>query len=658
MSDRKIAPYGAWVSPITSELIVSQTIGLGDPLLDGADIYWLESRPAEGGRNVVVKCVSDGAGIDMNPTPFNARTRVHEYGGGAVIVKNDAVIFSNYADQRLYRALPGATPEPITPPGPLRYADGSVDEAHARDGGRIICVREDHTEEALASNHGEAVNTIAAVSMADGSQKVLVAGNDFYASPRLNPSGTRLAWLTWNHPNMPWDGCELWVADVGAAGDLANARLVAGGVDESIFGPTWSPDGVLTFVSDRTGWWNLYRWEMAADGGHRVRALAEMEAEFGRPQWVFGLTTYAYVSPSRLVCSYTKDGSDRLAYLDVAGGGLTEIATPYSSIGGVAANEQRVVFRGGAPTLVGAIVEIEIATGETHILKRAATLDIDRGYLSVPESLTFPSAGGRAAYGLFYPPANRDFAAPEGEKPPLLVISHGGPTGATSSSLSLGIQFWTSRGFAVLDVNYGGSTGYGRAYRNLLRGQWGIVDVDDCSHGALYLVDRGRVDGERLAIRGGSAGGYTTLSALTFRHVFHAGASHYGVSDLEALARDTHKFESRYLDRLIGPYPERLDLYTERSPIHHLEGLDTPVIFFQGLEDMVVPPAQAETMVEALRHKGVPVAYLAFEGEQHGFRRAENIKRALDAELYFYGRIFGFTPADVVDPIDIDNLEG
>ena len=390
---------------------------------------------------------------------------------------------------------------------------------------------------------------------------------------------------------------------------------------------------------------------------HQVRALAEMAAEFGRPQWVFGITTYAYVSPSRLVCSYTQEGIDRLAYMDVANGSLTEIATPYTSIGGVVADGRRIAFKGGAPTLVGAIVEIEIATGEMSILKRAATLNVDRGYLSVPESLTFPSGDDREAYGLFYPPANQDFEAPGGEKPPLLVISHGGPTGATSSSLSLGIQFWTSRGFAVLDVNYGGSTGYGRAYRNLLRGQWGIVDVDDCVNGALYLVHQGKVDGERLAIRGGSAGGYTTLSALTFRHVFHAGASHYGVSDLEALARDTHKFESRYLDRLIGPYPQRLDLYTERSPIHHLESLGTPLIFFQGLEDKVVPPAQATTMVEALRRKGVPVAYLAFEGEQHGFRRAENIKRALDAELYFYGRIFGFTPADAIDPVEIDNLE-
>ncbi len=558
-------------SPVTSDLIVSQTIGLGGPLLDGADLYWLESRPTEGGRNVVVKYGPDGGNVDVNPAPFNARTRVHEYGGGAVIVKDGALIFSNYADQRLYRAAPGSTPQPITAAGSLRYADGVVDEAHAGDGGRLICVREDHGEAALASNHGDAVNTIAAVSLADGSQEVLVAGNDFYASPRLSPDGAQLAWLTWNHPNMPWDGCELWVADVNATGSLFNARLIAGGVEESIFGPVWSPDGVLTFISDRTGWWNLYRWETSADGDHQVRALAEMAAEFGRPQWVFGITTYAYVSPSRLVCSYTQEGIDRLAYLDVANGSLTEIATPYTSIGGVVADGRRIAFKGGAPTLVGAIVEIEIATGEMSILKRAATLNVDRGYLSVPESLTFPSGDDREAYGLFYPPANQDFEAPEGEKPPLLVISHGGPTGATSSSLSLGIQFWTSRGFAVLDVNYGGSTGYGRAYRNLLRGQWGIVDVDDCVNGALYLVHQGKVDGERLAIRGGSAGGYTTLSALTFRHVFHAGASHYGVSDLEALARDTHKFESRYLDRLIGPYPQRLDLYTERSPIHHLE---------------------------------------------------------------------------------------
>ncbi len=654
MSSRKIAAYGTWASPITSDLIVSQTIALGSPLLDGGDTYWLEGRPAEGGRQVIVRMSADGEVTDITPPPFNARTRVHEYGGGAVLVHQGTVYFSNFTDQQLYRVHTGGEPQHLTEPSPMRFADCVMDVGRGRTAreGRLVCIREDHSESALAQNDGDPVNTIAAVSLVDGSQRVLVAGNDFYAAPRLSPDGQRLAWLTWNHPNMPWDGTELWVADLDEEGSVRNQHLVAGGIDESIFCPVWSPDGVLTFASDRFGWWNLYRWEHGAS----LRCLLEKEAEFGVPQWGLGLSTYGYVTASTIVCVYSEHGIDHLAFLDVPTGSLTPIDTPYTSISGILTDGQRVVFRGGAPTLPGAIVSIDLASGAQTVMKRSMSLDIDPGYLSVRESLAFPSEEGRTAYGLFYAPNNRDFAAPAGEKPPLVVFSHGGPTGATSSALSLGIQFWTSRGFAVLDVNYGGSSGYGRAYRNLLRDRWGIVDVDDCAKGAQYLVAEERVDGDRLAIRGGSAGGYTTLSALAFRDMFHCGASHYGVSDLEALARDNHKFESRYLDRLIGPYPERIDVYTARSPIHHVEGLNCPVIFFQGLEDRVVPPAQAEMMVEALDKKGIPVAYLAFEGEQHGFRRAENIKRALDAELYFYGRIFGFEPADAIEPVPIRNL--
>lgn len=654
MAKPQIAPYGTWTSPITSDLIVSDTISLRSVLLGGERILWLEGRPTEGGRYVIVARDPDGTTYDVNPAPTSARTRVHEYGGGAVVAGEGRVIFSNYADQRLYVVEGDAAPTPLTAEAELRYADGVVDGER----NRLICVREDHRE-ATVADHGEAVNTITAVSLTDGGQQVLVSGNDFYAAPRLSPDGDQLAWLTWHHPNMPWDGTELWVADLNAEGTCENTRRVAGGVDESIFQPTWSPDGVLTFVSDRTGWWNLYR--LAPETGES-RCLVEMAAEFGLPQWVFGMSTYAYVSPTRIVCSYTQEGTDHLAWLDVQQGELTEIALPYTTIGGVVANATTVCFRGGAPTRVSALVAMDVTTETLTVLKKATSLDFEAGYLSAPEPITYPSVApdgtARIAHGLFYPPRNKDYIAPAGEKPPLLVFTHGGPTGATSSALSLSIQYWTSRGFAVLDVNYGGSTGYGRAYRDQLLGTWGIVDVDDCANGARTLVAEGRVDGGRLAIRGGSAGGYTTLSALTFRDVFHAGASHYGVSDLEALARDTHKFESRYLDRLIGPYPERRDLYRARSPIYHVEGLNCPVIFFQGLEDKVVPPAQAETMVEALEEKGIPVAYLAFEGEQHGFRRAENIKRALDAELYFYGRIFGFEPSDDIEPVEIRNLEG
>ncbi len=646
MAEPKIAPYGSWKSPITSDLIVSETIGLGQIALGGQDIYWVEMRPAEDGRYVIVRRTPDGRTADVTPHPFNARTRVHEYGGGAFAVADGeavAVYFSNFADQRLYRQDPGAEPRPITPEVDLRYADGVI----VRSRGRMICVREDHTDPGR-----EAVNAIVGLDLegGDGGQ-VLVSGNDFYSSPRLSPDGSRLAWLTWNHPNMPWDGTELWVGELGADGSLGQTKRVAGGKDESIFQPEWSPDGVLHFVSDRTGWWNLYRW---CDG--HVEPLVEMEAEFGLPQWVFGMSIYAFESAGRIVCAYTQQGNWRLASLDTVMGKLDPIETPYTQIEGLRAAPGRVVFLAGSPTEPTSVVQLDLATRRFEVLRRSSEIAIDAGYLSIPQEIEFPTENGLTAHAFFCAPQNRDYVAPSGERPPLLVIIHGGPTGATSGTLNLGIQHWTSRGMAVLDVNYGGSTGYGRAYRQRLEGQWGVVDVDDCVNGARYLVKRGTVDGNRLAIRGGSAGGYTTLSVLTFRDIFKAGASYFGISDLETMARDTHKFESRYLDRLVGPYPERRDIYRERSPIHHTHRLSCPMILFQGLEDKVVPPNQAETMFEAVRAKGLPVAYLPFEGEQHGFRRAENIKRALDAELYFYSKVFGFELADPVEPVPIENL--
>lgn len=645
MHSPTIAPYGTWRSPITADLIAGKTIGLGQVALDGDDIYWVESRPAEAGRYTLVR-LRDGATEEVVPAPYNIRTRVHEYGGGAYLVHRGTIYFSNFADQRLYCISGTGEPTPITPEtgAKLRYADAVMDARR----NRLICVREDHRPEGR-----EPVNTIAAVA-ADGDEAggtVLVAGHDFYAAPRLSPDGTRLAWLAWNHPNMPWDGTELWLADVNDDGALANPRLIAGGPRESIFQPEWSPAGVLHFVSDRTGWWNLYLWR---DG--EVQALHPMDAEFGEPQWVFGQSTYAFSSPLHIICAYAKDSVEHLALLDTDSGAWREIASPYTAIGGVRADGRQVVFNAGAPTEFASIVQLDLASGAFTTLKRASDLQIDPGYISVAQPIAFPTEGGLTAYGFFYPPRNRDFVAPEGERPPLLVMSHGGPTGATSSALSLKIQFWTSRGIAVLDVNYGGSTGYGRAYRERLNGQWGVVDVDDCANGARYLVQQGLVDGERLMITGGSAGGYTTLCALTFRDVFKAGASHYGVSDAEALARDTHKFESRYLDNLIGPYPERRDLYIQRSPVHFAHRINAPLILLQGLEDVIVPPNQSEAMFAAVRAKGLPAAYVAFEGEQHGFRKAENIKRALEAELYFYGRVFGFTPADPIAPVEIENM--
>ncbi|MBF2086080.1 S9 family peptidase [Thermoleptolyngbya sp. C42_A2020_037] len=649
----QIAPFGSWKSPITSDLIVAGSLRLGEVRLDGGDVYWSEGRPTEGGRNVVVRrspsSSPDASTQDLTPLPFNVRTRVHEYGGGAYIVQDGIVYFSNFADQRLYQISPDEAPQPITPEGAFRYADAVFDRVR----NRLICVREDHSQ-----NDHEPVNTIVSVSLSssDGgldAGTVLVSGSDFYAFPRLSPDGSRLCWIEWNHPNMPWDGTTLWVAEVNADGRLGEPQKIVGGDAESIFQPVWSPDGELYFVSDRTNWWNLYRWNVATA---TPEPLCPKPAEFGLPLWVFGMSTYGFESADSLICTYSEDGISKLARLHTHTLELTEIPTPYTSIGGLQVAGSSVVFGAGSPTKPGAIAHLDLSTGQITELRRASTLEIDPGYISVPQAIEFPTTHGLTAYGFFYPPQNQDFIAPAGEKPPLLVKIHGGPTAATSATFSPSIQYWTSRGIAILDVNYGGSTGYGREYRERLKGNWGIVDVDDCVNGAKYLADQGWVDGDRLCIDGGSAGGYTTLAALAFRDVFKAGASHYGVSDLEALAKDTHKFESRYLDGLIGPYPARRDLYIERSPIHAIDRLNCPLIFFQGDEDKIVPPNQAEMMVNALQEKGLPVAYVLFQGEQHGFRKAENIKRALDGELYFYARVFGFPLAEQMEAVAIANL--
>jgi dipeptidyl aminopeptidase/acylaminoacyl peptidase len=424
-------------------------------------------------------------------------------------------------------------------------------------------------------------------------------------------------------------------------------------VVESIFQPEWSPDGELYFVSDRNGWWNLYR----INSGGLVEIVCEMEAEFGVPQWVFGLSTYAFESAERIVCSYIENAVSRLALIDTRTKQFEPIDCPYTDVRFVRAAPGMAVMRAGSSSEAAAIVKFDFQKRTFEVVRRSSSLEIDAAYLSTPLAVGFPTEDGLTAYGFYYAPKNPDYRAPDGERPPLLVESHGGPTSSAATAMTLGIQYWTSRGIAVLDVNYGGSTGFGRAYRERLKGKWGIVDVDDCANGARYLVAQGEVDGDRLMITGGSAGGYTTLCALTFRDTFSAGASHYGVSDAEALAKETHKFESRYLDGFMGPYPEKRDVYVARSPINFTERLSCPVIFFQGLEDKVVPPNQAETMVEALRAKGIPVAYLPFEGEQHGFRQAKNIKRALDGELYFYSRVFGFELAEPVEPVHIHNLK-
>jgi len=638
------APYGSWQSPITTDLIVSGAIGLGLIALDDEDIYWSEMRPSEGGRMVVVKKDVEGNVTDITPEPFSARTRVHEYGGGEYLVHDGVVYFSNFSDQRMYRRDNGGEPKPITPEADMRYADGCFDASR----NRIICVREDHT------GNGQAVNAIVAVdATGEGDTEVLYQWSDFCSNPRISPDGSTLCWLMWDHPNMPWDGTELWTGRFDAHGRLGEPQLVAGGKTESIFQPEWSPDGILHFVSDRSGWWNIYRYE-----DDHARQLAAKNAEFGKPQWGLGAASYSFASEELIACSYVERGEWKLAMLHIESGMLLAIETPFTEMGrgDIKAGDGKIVFVGGAPSLPLTLVQFDLASSKWWELRKSHELEIDPGFLSPAQPVEFPTEDGKTAHAFYYPPRNGDFQAPAGETPPLLVKSHGGPTGAAGTALNLGYQYWTSRGIGILDVNYGGSTGYGREYRERLNGTWGIVDVDDCANAALHLVSRGEADGDRLAIDGGSAGGYTTLAALTFKEVFRAGASLYGVSDLGALAKETHKFESRYLDGLVGPYLEESALYEERSPINHTDRLSCPLILFQGLEDQIVPPNQAEMMFDAVRAKGIPTAYIPFEGEQHGFRRSENIKRVLEAELYFFSKVFGFELADEIAPVDIVNL--
>jgi dipeptidyl aminopeptidase/acylaminoacyl peptidase len=640
---------------VTADAIVAGVIGLGQIQLDGDDIYWVEQRPAEGGRNVIVRRRPDGSIVDVTPPEYNARTRVHEYGGGAYVVHEGTVWFSNFNDQRVYRQDPGRPPAAITPAQDIRHADLVFDQRHQR----LIAVREDHTRgkprdpDARGKSGDPAVNTIESLDPTGKTPaRTLVEANDFYSSPRISPSGTHLSWLTWNHPNMPWDATELWFAELTPDG-LRSPRKVPGGQQESIFQPTWSPDGFLYFVSDRSNWWNLYRWR-----GPSVEALAATPAEFGTAQWLFGVSTYAFESERRIVCQVRSQGVARLATIDPQVGRLEPVDTPYTAFtASIQARAGRAFTIAGSPTEPMSVIAVDLESGKVEVLRRSADRVVDPTYISVPQEIEFPTEGAVTAHGFFYPPVNPDYTAPPGELPPLIVYVHGGPTSAVSNALDLSDQFWTTRGFGYLVVNYGGSTGFGREYRRRLNGLWGVVDVDDSVNGARYLIDRGLVDANRVAITGGSAGGYTVLRALTSTDFFKAGASHFGISDLEVFHSDTHKFESMYDQNLLGRWPEDRHIYRERSAIHSLDRITAPVILFQGLEDKIVPPNQAEIIVEALRKRGLPVAYLPFEGEQHGFRIAKNIKRALEAELYFYSKVFGFPLPDPIEPVPIENLK-
>jgi dipeptidyl aminopeptidase/acylaminoacyl peptidase len=655
-------PFGAWATPVTSEVVVAAAARLGEVRVDGSDVLWAEARPDEGGRTQLVRRRADGSVDELLPEGRNARTAVHEYGGAAWWVRDGVVWFTDWADQRLYRLEPGdepvaLTPEPARPRGD-RYADGEL----SPDGTRIVCVRERHHGDDATDVVNEVVVLDAAVpnSHGPGEPEVLVTGPDFVAAPRLSPDGATLAWLQWNHPAMPWDAAELVIRDL-ATGE---ETVVAGGPVESVTEPRWRPDGSLWFLSDRTDWWNLYRWQP----GHDIETVVRTEADIGVPAWVFGAARYAVLDDGRVVVARWRDGFDGLAVRGTDGR-LADLDLPFTAVSAVAAaGPDTVVVVAGTPTAEPGVHRVDLSgpdpsgTGpRVETLRAPRDLGLAADEISVPEAVRFPSVDGagepRTGRALFYPPVNPRFRGPAGERPPLLVVIHGGPTSKALPVLDVAIQYWTSRGFAVVDVDYGGSSGYGRPYRDLLRGQWGVVDVADCLAAARALADRGRADPARLCIRGRSAGGYTTLAALARDDTpFAAGGDHFGVADLGALARDTHKFESRYLDGLIGPYPAARDVYEERSPITHVDRFTRPLIVLQGAEDAIVPPAQSEAIVAALRGKGVPVAYLLFDGEQHGFRRAENVRRALDGELSFYAQVLGFPHDEDIEPVEVENL--
>jgi len=642
----RIAPFGAWRSSLPIELLVQGRVGLSEPRFaaDGATLAWLESRAEEGGRTVLVRWSEVDGLSDISPAGMNVRDRVHEYGGGAALVAGDLVVVSDFATGRLHRVRPDRSAEPITPDGPFRYADLVLDGGRAR----LLAVREDH------SGPGEARNEIVALWL-DGSLAVdvLATGRDFYAAPRPSPDGSSLAFLAWDHPNLPWDGTELFVARIRANGTLDEPRRVAGSSSDWIAQPRWSPDGMLHFVAEPNGWMNLHRLR---DG--RVEAVpgGELEVEFAYPDWQFGMRNSAFAPDGSVLAIGRSRGTDRL-YRFAPDGAMATLDLPFTELSGLDIAGNHVVILAAGPRSFYAVVRLDLETERWEELRRSVPAEVDPAAVSVPEPIEFPTAGHRTAYGLFYPPVNPAFEGPSGERPPLIVTSHGGPTSQAFGALNVVVQLFTSRGFAVLDVDYGGSTGYGREYRHRLEGQWGVCDVDDCVAGARWLVERGRVDGSRLAVRGGSASGYTTLCALAFRDEFSAGVSYFGIGDLLAFARETHKFESRYLDRLVGPLPAAEALYRERSPIRHADRIACPVLVLQGLDDRIVPPAEAERIVDALWERRIPHAYVEFEGEDHGFRKADSIIRSFEAELSFLAQVFGFGPADQIEPLAVEGID-
>ncbi len=654
ITQKTVAPYGTWASPISAQMVAEAGVRLSMPWIEGGTVWWLEGRAAEGGRVVLVRLDPGCEPQDVVPSGFNVRTSVHEYGGGAYCVHEGAAFVSGFDDQRLYRVDPGGEPAPITPAVEgrrHRYADGRI----TPDGSLWIGVRERHAESDRSADVGNEI--VAIPTDGSGEPRVIVGGRDFYSNPRISADGSRLCFLAWNLPWLPWDGCELYVADLTADGEVENVEHVAGADgSESIWQPEWGGGGELVFASDRSGWWNL---ERVQDGTRDV--LHAAEAEFGYPAWLFGARSFALLGDGRIVCAYDSDGFTSFAVLDPATGGLDRLDVELDSLWGtpyVNADGDVIVIVAGSSTIPNGVVRVDLESGATETLRTSVDVPVPTAYLSVPRAIDFRTEGGLIAHALFYAPASPDFEAPEGERPPLIVECHGGPTGNATAIFNLAVQYWTSRGFAFVDVNYGGSTGYGREYRERLNGQWGVVDLQDCVNAARYLADQGEADAERFLVTGGSAGGYTAICALTYTDEFAAGTTYFGIADLEQFSGgETHKFELQYEHTLVGPYPERADLYRARSPIHFTDQITTPMLVLQGSEDRVVPPRQAETIVAALRERGVPHAYLLYEGEGHGFRKAEYIAGSLEAELSFYAQVLGFEPAGRVPTLRIEHLE-
>ncbi|HEY9677294.1 MAG TPA: prolyl oligopeptidase family serine peptidase [Drouetiella sp.] len=648
-----LRPYGSWASPISAALIANGGIGLSECRFDNDNLYWLEARPADDGKRILVKLDAQNNLEDVLPNSFDVRSRVHEFGGGTYDVKNGVIVFSNVFNQRIWKSEPGTEPVPLTSKGVYRYADHCLDLKRRL----VFTVREDHT-----FGSQEVINSIVAVSLDPsehpGFGHVVISGRDFYSSPRVSPDGKHLVWISWNHPRMPWHGCELWIAEIDQSGNILDPKKIAGGVDESVFQPEWLPNGLLTYVSDVTGFWNLYVHDVDARSS---QIMIERENDFGVSQWFFNLNTYAVVSNDLIVCTYSDKGLWRLARIAMDHSNkayeLTDIETIYTEFRSFTSDGKRVVLHAAGPEDDGAVVSLDLTDNSFSVLRSSAAPSVDPRFISKPELVTFATANGDDGYAFYYPPTNPHFIGPNDELPPLLVKSHGGPACSAFSSYNLLFQYWTSRGYAVLDVNYSGSIGFGREYRKRIDGQWGVVDVSDCELAAKHLVAEGKADLERLAITGGSSGGYTSLCALTFGQTFKAGAVHFGISDLNMIRTGTHKFGSRYPESLIGPYPEQKDLWIARSPINNMHRLAVPVIFFQGLDDRIVPPDQTEAMVKAIRQKGLPVSYIAYEDERHGFKKPENIIRTIEAEYYFVSQIFGIVPADVIEPVQIENLK-